>query len=319
MYGLKSTPMLGLLLVCLAAALWATVGVASGRMVAVVDPAMAGLIRTTLGAVSLLLAAEAMRVARAGSDDFPYRALLAFGLMGAVFQITLFAAFAQVGVTITVAVTVCAPPLIVAAGNALWRGRLPKPGVMLAIAVAAAGVLLVLVGQDGITPTRAIGAGGMALLAAASFAFAGLAVASRTMVQRLHPLRAAGLGLAVTAAVLLAVVLLEQKTSMAVLAVLSLPDLAILLYIGVAATGVAYLAFVLGFGLSRSAVGGLVATMIEPALAALFAAVLLGELLTERESWGVALMLVAMLVLFDAERRLARLSVPPIQADAPPA
>jgi drug/metabolite transporter, DME family len=139
------------------------------------------------------------------------------------------------------------------------------------------------------------------------------------MVQRLHPLRAAGLGLAVTAAVLLAVVLLEQKTSMAVLAVLSLPDLAILLYIGVAATGVAYLAFVLGFGLSRSAVGGLVATMIEPALAALFAAVLLGELLTERESWGAALMLVAMLVLFDAERRLARLSVPPIQADAPPA
>lgn len=98
----------------------------------------------------------------------------------------------------------------------------------------------------------------------------------------MHPLQPADLGLAVTAAVLLAVVLLEQKTSMGVLAVLSLPDLAILIYIGVVATGVAYLAFVLGFGLSRSAVGGLVAKMIEPALAALLAAALLSELLTER-------------------------------------
>ena len=49
-------PFFGLGLVCLAAGLWGTVGVAKNLMVAgeVVDPVLAGLVRTSLGSLAIL-------------------------------------------------------------------------------------------------------------------------------------------------------------------------------------------------------------------------------------------------------------------------
>ena len=48
-------------------------------------------------------------------------------------------------------------------------------------------------------------------------------------------------------------------------------DIAILAYTGVAATGGAYLAFVIGMHLSRTAASRLAATLIEPGVGALLA------------------------------------------------
>ena len=77
---------------------------------------------------------------------------------------------------------------------------------------------------------------------------------------------------------------------------------AILGYTGIAATGGAYLGFVLGLHRSRSAASGLAATLIQPGVAALLGGLVLRERLPLWQAAGCVLMLVAMSVLFRAER-----------------
>ena len=83
--------MKALFFVSLAAGLWGTVGVANRLMTGTphLDPALAGLTRTTLGALCLLAIALAMRLPRPAWGRKPLLVLLAFGFAGAVFQICL--------------------------------------------------------------------------------------------------------------------------------------------------------------------------------------------------------------------------------------
>lgn len=296
--------MAGLFLVCLAAALWGTVGVANNLMTRPLDPALAGLVRTTLGAASLLAAAALLRLPRPRPGRRALALLAVFSLAGAAFQTSLFAAFAEVGVTVTVAVTVCAPVVLVAAAQALRRRALPEAGTTLAIALASMGALIAL--QEG-GDWGAIDRRDCLLLGAASVAFALVAAAAGPLGRDLHPLPAAGLGLAGTAAALAAVLALGRREGFGALgASLPPPDLALLAYTGIAGTGLAYLAFMLGMRLSRSAACGLTATLIEPGVAALLAALVLRERLAPHQAAGCALMLVAMVALFAAERRARR-------------
>jgi DME family drug/metabolite transporter len=303
--------MTGILLVSVAAVLWGTTGVANSLMTdrVAVDPTLVGLARTSLGALSLLLAAEAIRLPKAGTR-LPFGLLAVFGLAGAVFQICLFAAFAQVGVTVTVAVTVCAPVVLVVAADAAWQRRWPEAGAAAAIGIATLGVVLAMAGGGAQGAAREVDWLGVALLTTASVAYAAVAAVARVIARDLHPLRASGLGLGVTALALGLVVLGSPGIELARLGGLPAGDLAILGYTGVAATGGAYFAFVLGLHLSRSAASGLAATLIEPGVAALLAALVLGERLAAPELAGCALMLVAMVVLFRAEQRASPASDP---------
>ena len=237
---------------------------------------------------------------------FPLGALVVFGLAGAVFQVSLFAAFAHVGVTVTVAVTVCAPPLIVAAGTALRRRCAPDGCLCAALGVGCAGAVMALPKSAEAASMVGIDLPGLGMLAAASFAFVAIAMSARALALAMDSLRATGLGLTATAAALAAVVGARNGQGLSEIAELSWNDQLILLYIGVAATGGAYLAFMLGMSLARSIGAGLAATMVEPALGALFAAILLGERLSAVQALGCGLMLTAMLLLFQFERRAVR-------------
>ena len=130
---------------------------------------------------------------------------------------------------------------------------------------------------------------GGVLLAGASVAFAALATVTRTITRHIEPVRTAGLGLAASAVALAATVGLGDVRVSSVLAAPG-RDLAILVYIGVAATGGAYLAFVLGMHLCSNASAGLAATMIEPGVAVILAALVLQEHLSLREAGGCTLM-----------------------------
>ncbi|TGN51322.1 EamA family transporter [Paracoccus liaowanqingii] len=127
---------------------------------------------------------------------------------------------------------------------------------------------------------------------------------SRTITRHVEPVRTTGLGLLSSAMVLAAIIGLRTKNLEWKLA--HLPpwrDIIIMVYVGVAATGGAYLAFVVGMQRCRSASVGLTATMIEPAIAALLAALILHERLTPGEALGCALMILAMIVLSRRNRR----------------
>jgi DME family drug/metabolite transporter len=299
-------------LVCLAGALWGTVGVATGLMSegAAVDPTLSALSRTAVGAAVLLALAPLLRLAP-GRGDMPWRLLALFGVAGAVFQITLFASYVAVGVTVTVVMTACLPIVLVAIGDAVVARRIPEPWFAAAILTAAAGV--VLVGAGSADATQAAPAGGrvrgIALVTVSACAFAVVAAAGRALGTRLDALRAAGFGLAATALTLticagLRCPGLEGRASPLDVS-LTTPDLLLLAYVGVVATGGAYLAFVAGMALARSAGTGLAATLIEPGVAALLAALVLREPMAGAERVGCLLIVVGMLALAQGESRRA--------------
>jgi DME family drug/metabolite transporter len=140
-----------------------------------------------------------------------------------------------------------------------------------------------------------------------ALAFAVVAVAGRELGARMHPLRAASFGLVATAATI-AVVLVGRfitadSSYPAVRGGPSARDLVLLAYIGVIATGGAYLAFVTGLGRARSATAGLAPTLIEPAVATVLAALVLRERMTALAVAGCLMVVAGMLALSLCERR----------------
>jgi DME family drug/metabolite transporter len=304
-----ASEMRALCLTCLAGALWGTVGVATQLMSgnAALAPGVSALSRTGLGALVLLCAVPLLRPAE-GSGPLPWALLALFGVAGAAFQVTLFAGYTAVGVTITVIVTACLPVVLVAAWDTAVARRPPDAVLAGAILLAGAGVVLAALGSD--APPAATGSrserAGLALVTASAVAFAIVAIAGRTLGARLHPLRASGLGLAATAIVLAAGVGAGALTErMAFPIGLGLParDLLLLGYVGVVATGGAYLAFVTGLSLARSATAGLAATLIEPAVATALAALVLREQMTAPAVTGCLMIVAGMLALSLGEWR----------------
>lgn len=295
-------PLAGLGLIVIAAALWATVGVAVGMRQGetALDAGFTGFARTLIGAVALLGFALVTGRFRAAAR-LPIRPLLAFGTGVALFQIGLFAAFAEVGVTITVAVTVCLPPLFVAAFDAVRARSLPGRRTRAAFLIAAAGVLLIVIPGGGLGATRAVGLYGSGLLIGAALAFSVVAIAARSLCRRSDPILGTGLGLGVAAALLAVACSLDGSLQATSLAALDAGDLALLLYLGLAATGGAYLAFSIGLRLCPSSTGGLVASMIEPAIAAMLAMAILGERLRDTDLLGCAAFLVAVILISATE------------------
>lgn len=296
-------------LTCLAGALWGTVGIATQLIAGEpLAPEVSALSRTAIGA--LVLFGAAAFLAPAGSGPVPWPVVAIFGLAGAVFQITLFASYPVVGVSVAVIVTACLPVVLVACWDTLVARLPPGPELTGAILIAGAGVVLAGLGSD--APRPEYGGGdslaGLLLVGLSSFAFAAVAIAGRELGARMHPLRAAGLGLAATAVAIGAFAILRSlasdTASTAIRAAPSVRDLALLAYVGVVATGGAYCAFVTGLSRASSATAGLAPTLVEPAVATLLAALVLHERMTALSLTGCLMVVTGMLAL--SLRELAR-------------
>lgn len=299
--------LLGIMLVCVAAILWSTVGVASQMMDATIDPALVGLARTVAGCLFILM--FMLRTNRSVIQELEngILPLLAFGVFCAMFQICLFSAFESVGVTITVAVTVCLPPIFVQLLDAFWYRTPLGRNLFLAMAVAILGVVLVLAQSNesfSNFPSKNIYGGAMLLIA--SISFAGLAISARFIGTGTNAILGTGFGLGVCAVVLMVACMALPKESLEAVYNISWNDVAVLTYIGVFATGLAYLCFVFGLSLSRSAGVGMAATLIEPVAAAVLAAVFLAERLTTIQLIGCVTMLFAIVLLLKSEKGQAQ-------------
>ena len=303
---IAAVPGIDILLVSLAALLWSTVGIANGLMsdLAGVDAALCALARTALGGISLLLIAKLLSIPWQGTQ-LPWQSLGLFAAASAVFQTCFFVAFAKVGVTVTVAVTVCGSVILVATGGAIWNRKTPALAASVAIVAAIIGVMLTLFGEGGdVGVLASMSRTGVVALLSSTVMFAVVCAAAGMMARDLHPLYAAGLGLSAAAGLLL-LSFLVQGRGLGSLTLLASLDLAILVYTGVVGTGLAYLAFVSGFHRSRSAAVGIAPTLIEPCTAALLAALILHERLAPMEAAGCVLMTAAMVPLYLCSRRVS--------------
>lgn len=296
----------GLFLVMCAAVLWATVGVASKLVpheLSVPDEVY-GFARTIVaGPVVLLFAVVSIGRKRCIPTLRSLPCFFLFGICCAIFQVCLFRSFWLLGVTVTVFLTVCLPPAL-AMIWALWRRTEQVSGqVVVALVLAAIG-LLSFVGDDmkgSSLPTLV----GLTLSIFASIAFVFLTQAARLLTVDHSALLVSGLGLVITAAFLAPASLLLTPINWQMMRafVTDWRSFGVLLYLGLGPTALAYVCYCVGMARCRSAIAGLVASMIEPVAAAGLAFVFLRETLTLWQSLGCVVMLFAMIILWIGENK----------------
>jgi DME family drug/metabolite transporter len=292
----------GIPLVCLAAVLWATVGVATG-LVTDADrwpDATLALSRTILGGPLLLaFALLALRQGRASIRRLRPGRLLMLSAAIAIFQICLFRSFSLIGITQTVFLTVALPPIMLLVLTSLAAPDRIEVRQIGSLAAALLGLWFLMMPSAGpLGGATALGVGHSVL---ASAAFVCVSWQARAMTADCPAILVSGAGL--TGA---AVLILGYEMSAGILGGatqlapnLAGPGLWLALYLALGPTALAYIVFARGMALCRTASAGLLATMIEPAVAALLASFLLDERLTSYEALGCAVLLASVLPLFD--------------------
>jgi DME family drug/metabolite transporter len=284
----------GFLLVVLAGLCWGTSGV-SGRIVterAGLGPLDIAWHRMAIGAVALLVLHLLTRRRRVATSVPLTRGtavrLLLIGAGLAAYQLAYFAAVATTGVSIATLVALGLAPLLIAVGaTVLGHGR-PDRGTWLALAVALVGLVL-LVGIS-----AGVGSGTTVLLGALLAVGSALGYAVVTLAGGGVPV-----GIPVTLAGFLGgAVLLTPVALVAGLRFTAEPGaLAVLLYLGIVPSALAYTLFFTGLRTVPGAVASIV-TLLEPLTATVLATAFLGERLAPAALAGGLLVLAAVAGLY---------------------
>jgi drug/metabolite transporter, DME family len=272
-------------LLVLAGVLWGTGGLAGALLqsAAGIGPVAVAAYRLLVGGgIAVLFTATRLRELR--TPAALSRLLVTGGLLAA-FQAAYQVAVAWIGVSLSTLITIGSVPVFVAGVDGLLARRMPGWRTLLAIGGALVGLALL---TGGAADTARMPQGvAMSLLAGGGFALLTL-LAARPVVGQ-HATTSAGL--------LLGGVLL---TPFGLLGGMGLPVdgrvLALVLYLGLVPTAIAYGAYFLGLRRAQPTAAAL-ATMLEPLTATLLAVGLYGERLTPSGVCG-ALLIAGALALY---------------------
>ena len=292
----------GVLLILLAAMLWGTVGITTKSIygLAETNALSIGFFRLALATPALLVAcwrALGRRALRIAPRDLALMALIGMAL--AFYQVCYFAAIARVGVAIAVLVTLCTAPVMIALLSALLLRERMSRAVVLALACALAGtVMLVWTGPGGAVPRDTLA--GVLLALGSALGYSVVALCSRGLAGRYHPLQPITVGFAAGALMLLPFAL---ATGLAV----SYPTdgWLLLLYLGLVPSALAYVLFLGGIRHTTATVASIV-TLAEPLTSTMLAWLLFGERLGPLGLFGAALLLGAIGLLYHGESRRAQ-------------
>ena len=289
----------GLLWMVGAALIWGTVGVSSALMnrIETTPPMMIAFLR--LGFASPFLLGLTWITTRRNPFKLSGREWFYYGMMGlamAIYQVTYFFAIPMAGVTLVVVIALCSSPLMVALISIpVFKEKLTRRTV-LALALGITGTVLLAFGGKGGSSGQSQVVLGAVLALATGLAYSGLVVFSKLSVRDAKVDRGPAQPVAVAftlAAIILLVVSITTgsfKVDMAVGVWL------IGAYLGLVPTGLAYVIFFKGMA-RASATAAAIITMLEPAVAAILARLLLQEQLTPVSLVGSALLLASVLVL----------------------
>ncbi|WP_134740316.1 DMT family transporter [Nocardioides sp. 503] len=284
---------LGLLQVSLAGILWGTGGLAV-QVVRDATPMSVLVIsawRMLVAAVVLGLAVLLLRRLGAVADllrEQPRRAVLV-GASTAAYQALYFGAVVQVGVSVATVVSLGLAPVLLTVGESVRARRRPTPTRLLVLAAAVGGLLLVSVGAGG-------GAGphpvlGVLAAVGSGSAYALTTVLGRPLAQTCGPLALTTTTTTVGAVVLLPLALVSGLSGSPVVTADAVA-VATLAYLGLVTMALAYALLYAGLR-TTSGSTAVIATLLEPATAAVVAAVFLDERIGVAGMAGTALILAA--------------------------
>ena len=292
----------GFLLVVLAALCWGTSGV-SGRIVAEragLGPLDIAWHRMAIGAVVLLIGTALTRRRRTGAASPLTRGtavrLVLIGAGLAAYQLAYFAAVATAGVSIATLVALGLAPLLIAVGaSVLGHGR-PDRATVVALVVALTGlILLVGITAEADTGTTVVLGALMAVGSALGYAMVTLAGAGVPAGVPVTLAGFAGGALLLTPVALVAGLRFTTEPG----------ALAVLLYLGIVPSALAYALFFTGLRTVPGAVASIV-TLLEPLTATALATAFLGERLSPGALAGGLLVLAAVAGLYVRRLRAAR-------------
>ncbi len=295
---------LGYLLIITTALLWATNGpTASFAFDAGVEPSQLAALRV-LGSALLLgplaiAGLRRLRGQRLGRRDL--LALVLFGTVGIMAaQYLFYAALGEIDVAVAL-VIIYMNPLVVALYERVRHGeRLPRRAQW-AMALAIGGVVLMVAGRDG--GIGRISTIGLGLAAATMVAASAQIVLAGRLPRALTPVQRTGAGMVAAAVGWLIVVPawtlpwgeLGEAASLGARLDGEVPLVAIVVWITVLGTAAPYLALVAGAARIGSGATSVV-TMLEPAVGAVLAWVLLGQSLAPLQIVGVVAALTGVLL-----------------------
>ncbi len=270
----------GTLAVILAAMLWGSIGTAQALMPPERVPMVVAAIRLLVGALALLGLALASRAGRDGFARLPVRAVLLAGVAMAGYNLVFFAAIDRIGVGIGTALSIGSAPVWVTLFRFIRRREIPAPRMLAGQALCIAGAgLLVGAGAAGGGP---LGGYLLALGCGAAYATYSLATSSAGQSVPSSTLAAATF---LVAALICAPALAILPTAWA-----AQPSAAaLLLAMGVGATGLAYALYTWGLR-SVAPAAAVTLALIEPLTAWLCGVFILGEPATTARLAGAAIL-----------------------------
>ncbi len=284
----------GIVLVCCAAALWGTVGVATEAIYRQSELTAITVGFYRLAIAFLVLAPLATLATGAGffrieRRDLAWMALI--GTMLAAYQVFYFSAIRYAGVAIATLVTLCTAPVIVALLSRLFLGETLTRMTFAALFCALAGTVC-LVGTPQGLEARAQLLIGITLALGSATGYALVALLGRKLAGRYHPLQGTTLSFGAGALILLPLA--------GVLG--SVPNHApetwgLLIYVGLVPSALSYTLFFLGIRYIRATAASIL-TLIEPLTATLLAWLLFDERLGAGGMAGGALLTGAIVLLY---------------------
>jgi drug/metabolite transporter, DME family len=273
--------------VLLAALCFGTTGTAQALGPDGIDPAAVGAARIACGGA--LLVVFALLARRGRGPRWALGPVLAGAAGVAAYQASFFAAVDDTGVAVGTIVALGSAPAITGALEWLVRGRRPPARWVAATALAGAGVALLALGG---APGAGISPLGVGLAVVAGASYATYTLASKRLLEDGHAPEGVMAALFGLGAVLIAPVLIVSGPGWLATG----GGLALVLFLGVVPTAVAYVLFARGLrGLQASEAATI--TLAEPVTAAVLGVFVLGEAITEAGALGAALVLSGLVLL----------------------
>jgi DME family drug/metabolite transporter len=301
---MKNASTTGTLMALAAAALWGTTGTAQSLAPGLESPYWVGALR--LAVASLFFAAFVLTVDRRRRAAFrmpreTWPRVVVAGLCVAVYNLTFFAGVKATGVAVGTAIAIGSGPVWAGLLQSVFLRHAPTRawwmGTLLAV---AGGCLMVLPGAGSGSGAAAIDLAGVVLCLSAGFSYASYTLVSQRLVSEAPPPTVTFWIFTVAAVLAVPAAFVVSGPFRS-----ALPGWAVVVYLGLVSTGIAYLLF--SFALQRiAAATGVTLALAEPLTAFVLAVFVLGEQPRTTAILGLALVLGGLLLVVWTEMREAR-------------
>ncbi|MFL6698196.1 MAG: DMT family transporter [Vitreoscilla sp.] len=297
---MKTASWPGIVLALSAAVLWGTTGTAQHFAPSRVSPYWIGALRLAIAGLffgALVAATERTRDARAAAPGLWRRQLLA-GAAVAVYNLAFFAGVRLAGVAVGTTIAIGSGPLFAGALQALVTRRPPAVSWWLGTGLAIGGGAAIALGGGTVAGTDVVG---LALCLTAGLSYAVYTLTAKSLSTHASPARASLWVFGTAAVIALPAAWVIAPSGAADLVAAGSGGWLVVAWLGVVATGVAYLLFSSALRFISAATGVALA-LAEPLTAFTLAVLLLGEPLRASGLAGIAAILAGLALVVRGER-----------------